>query len=144
MATQPGVTDRELVAARTFARVLDRYGLDPILGFVLPELGDLIGAVLGLYIVSIALRRGMSKVLVARMVLNLGVDLALGIVPFLGDIGDFFFKANERNLKLLETREVGGPARASDWLVLGGAFAALFAMIGLVIYAMISLVRWMF
>jgi hypothetical protein len=134
--------DRELAHVRFVTRVLDTYYVDPILGFVLPELGDLIGALLGLYVVAYALRRRMSKVLVARMLLNLGIDMAIGAVPIVGDVADFGFKANDRNLKLVESREAYSPARASDWLVLVGAFAGFFALLGVLVYAFIRIVRF--
>jgi hypothetical protein len=132
--------DRELAHVRLVTRVLDTYGLDPILGFIIPELGDLIGALLGLYVVIYALRHNMSKALVARMVLNLGIDMAIGAVPILGDLADIGFKANERNLKLVESREANSPARRSDWIVLVGAFAGFFALIGLLVYAVVRIV----
>src|SRR5882757_7356133 len=126
--------DRELAHVRTFTKVMDKYGLDPILGFVAPAVGDLIGSLLGLYIVGYALRRGMSKALVARMLLNLGFDTAIGAIPIIGDLADFGFKANERNLKLVESREANSPSKPSDWIVLIGAFAGFFALLAVLAY----------
>ena len=57
----------EIERVRTFARVFDRYGVDAILGFVLPGLGDVIGSLLGLYIVAIAIRRRVASVVVVRI-----------------------------------------------------------------------------
>jgi uncharacterized protein DUF4112 len=136
--------DRELAHVRAFARVMDRYGLDPILGFVLPEIGDLIGALLGLYIVAYAVRRKMSKAVIARMLLNLGLDALIGAVPVIGDIADFAFKANEKNLKLVESRQAGAPARTSDWLVLILAIAGFFSIFALVIYGIVRLFEAVF
>src|ERR1044072_8144193 len=65
-STRDRVTDRRPDAAlervRTLTRVLDSYFVDPLLGLVLPGAGDLIGSVLGLYVVGIALQRRMSPV----------------------------------------------------------------------------------
>jgi hypothetical protein len=133
--------DRELERVRTFAKVLDGYGVDPLLGFIVPGLGDLLGSVLGLYIVSIAIRRGVSKVVIARMLLNLGADLLIGVVPFAGDISDFVFKANQRNLRLLEARVENTKSRASDWLVVIGAALAFVAAVGVVVWAMGALIH---
>jgi len=130
----------ELVQIRKLTRVLDHYLVDPLLGLVLPGAGDLIGSLLGLYVVGIAVRRRTSPVIIARMLLNLALDAGLGVMPVVGDIADFVFKAHARNLALLERRETR-EATASDWLVVGGAALAFVAVIGLVIYALVALVR---
>jgi hypothetical protein len=117
------MADQEIERVRKLAKVLDDYFVDPILGFVLPGVGDVATSVVGLYTVSVALRRKISPVIIARMLLNLAFDAVLGIVPFVGDIGDLLHKANTKNLALLESRvEHGGRARARDWLIVGLAF----------------------
>jgi uncharacterized protein DUF4112 len=133
--------DPEIERVRTFARVFDRYGLDAIIGLVLPGIGDVIGSLLGLYIVGIALRRKVSTVVVVRMLINLGLDLLIGVVPVVGDIADFAFRANEKNLALLEARSAGGPARASDWAMLAAVVLGFVAVLGALGYAVIALVR---
>jgi uncharacterized protein DUF4112 len=127
--------DQEIERARKLTRVLDHYLVDPILGFILPGVGDVIGSFLGLYLVGIALRRKMSPVIIARMLLNLGVDALVGIVPLLGDIADVAFHANERNLALLESSAArGGRATAKDWAVVALAAGAFIAAIALTLY----------
>jgi hypothetical protein len=134
--------DREIERIRTFTRVMDRYGLDPILGFVFPVVGDVIGSLVGLYIVGVAIRRRMSKVLVARMLVNLGIDMLVGVIPFVGDIADIAFKANTRNLKLLESRSaIGKTTTAGDWAVVIGAVLAFVAAIGGAVYALVLVIR---
>jgi hypothetical protein len=120
--------------------VLDHYLVDPLLGLVLPGAGDLIGSLIGLYVVGIAVRRRLPPATIARMLLNLALDAGLGVVPVLGDIADFVFRAHRRNLALLE-RPNTRKATASDWLVVGGAALAFACVIGLVIYAIVALVR---
>lgn len=78
-----------------------RIGIDPILGLI-PGVGDIIGAALSLYLVREASRLGISKWIVFRMVGNVGVEALIGCVPVLGDLFDAAFKANIRNLRLLE------------------------------------------
>src|SRR5215813_3562981 len=129
----------EIERARTLTRVLDRYLVDPLLGLLLPGAGDLIGSLLGLYLVVIAVRRRMSPVIVARMLLNLALDAVLGAIPLIGDIADFAYKANERNLALLVGRHETGKATARDWLAVGGAVAVFAAVVGGVIYALVAL-----
>jgi hypothetical protein len=131
----------EIARARTLARVLDHYLVDPLLGLVLPGAGDLIGSLLGLYLVAIAVRRRMSPVIVARMLLHLALDAVLGAIPVLGDLADFAYKANERNLALLVGRHETGKPTARDWLAVAGALAVFAAAVGGVVYAIAALVR---
>lgn len=84
-----------------------RFGLDPLIGMV-PVVGDLIPAAIGLYLVFEARELGASRWLMARMIGNLLLDLAVGVVPVLGDFFDFMFRAHHRNLKLLQ-KELGEP-----------------------------------
>jgi hypothetical protein len=76
-------------------------GLDVILD-VVPVVGDIAAAALGTYIVWEARTLGMSKVQVARMAGNVGVDWLLGLIPFVGAIPDFFFRSNTRNLRIIK------------------------------------------
>lgn len=96
--------------------------VDPILGLVAPGVGDIAGSLLGLYTVGIAVRRRMAPVVIARMLMNLAIDAVLGIVPLIGDIADFAFRANRRNFALLEERVAsGGKGTTRDWLLVAGA-----------------------
>ncbi len=78
-----------------------RFGLDPILGF-LPGGGDLIGSVMSVYLVFECVRLGLPKATLGRMLSNLLLDTVVGTVPVAGDLFDVGWKANSRNLKLLE------------------------------------------
>lgn len=131
----------DLERVRTLSRVLDHYLVDPLLGLVLPGAGDLLGSLLGLYIVSIAVRRRTSPILIARMLLNLAIDAGIGLVPLLGDVADIAFKANDKNVQLLLDRPHTGRATARDWLAVVGALAALAAVIGLAVYAVVAVIR---
>lgn len=134
--------DPALVRVRRLARVLDRYLVDPIVGLLAPGAGDLAGSLLGLYAVSLALRRKLSPAVVARMLLNLSLDALLGAVPLLGDLFDLGFRAHERNARLLAERAAaGGRATARDWLLIAGAAALFAGTIALAIYAAAALLR---
>lgn len=103
------------------AKLLDDRFLDPILGVLLPELGDTVGMVLGLYPVFVAYREGLPRTLLARMVLNLALDLFVGAIPALGDLFDFAFRANRRNAEMLEAHVHTGtlaPGQGGGWLLL--------------------------
>ena len=131
----------DLERVRTLTRVLDHYLVDPLLGVVLPGAGDLIGSLLGLYVVGLAVRRRTSPMVVARMLLNLALDAGLGFVPIVGDLADFAFKANEKNLALLTERPPGAKATARDWLMIGGAALVFAGVIALLIYGIVAVVR---
>ena len=87
-----------------------RIGLEALAGLV-PGIGDLVGGGFSLYIILQAARMGVPASLLARMGWNLLVDVVVGSVPFLGDLFDAGFKANLRNLALLD-RHVEAPVRS--------------------------------
>lgn len=78
-----------------------RFGLDSLIGLV-PGVGDLAGGALSLYIILESARMGVPRSVLARMGWNVAVDTLVGAVPVLGDLFDAGFKANMRNLALLE------------------------------------------
>jgi hypothetical protein len=83
-----------------------RIGADAILGLV-PGFGDVITGAIGAYLIYEAQKLGIPRSAVVRMVANIAVDTAIGAIPFAGDIWDFFFRANDRNMQIL-ARHIGG------------------------------------
>jgi len=77
-----------------------RFGIDPLLG-LLPVGGDFVAAGLSLYIVHEARRAGFSKRVLTKMLVNVAIDAAAGVVPVLGDLADFAIRANQRNLAMM-------------------------------------------
>ncbi|AKT43625.1 DUF4112 domain-containing protein [Chondromyces crocatus] len=130
--------------AAVLVKWLDRRFLDPLIGLAVPAVGDILTSVAGLYLVVLGVRRKVPAVIVARMLVNLGLDALLGAVPVLGDVFDFAFRANVRNLALLEMHHEGRPPRAKDWLVVGGA--ALFLLVALAVPIALAgwLIAWLF
>ena len=98
---------------RALARLLDdafqvpgtryRIGLDALIGLV-PGIGDAIGAIFSTYIVFQAARLGASRATLVRMLGNVALDTIVGEIPLLGDLFDAGWKANIRNLALLENQ----------------------------------------
>ena len=123
---------------------MDSRYVDPLIGLLLPGAGDVLGAAIGLYPVALALRRGAPKVLIARMLLNLTVDLVGGLVPVLGDLWDFFFKAHSRNLALLRSRARGPALRGTgrDWLVVAGAALLFLVALAAPVVLLVLAARW--
>jgi hypothetical protein len=86
-----------------------RVGLDSVLGLV-PGLGDALSAALASYIIWEARQLGLPRWKIARMIGNVAVDTAIGAIPVAGDVFDVFFKANERNLRIIH-EHLGLPKR---------------------------------
>ena len=78
-----------------------RFGFDAVVGLI-PVVGDLIGAAAGLFPVYVAQKHGLGKMVQLRMGANLAAEWAIGLVPLVGDLIDVGFKANVRNVALLE------------------------------------------
>tara|TARA_B100002049_G_C15992174_1_gene337782 strand:+ start:315 stop:746 length:432 start_codon:yes stop_codon:yes gene_type:complete len=78
-----------------------KMGLDVVLDLV-PFGGTTIAAAMGSYLIWEARNLGMSKAQMARMAGNVGVDWALGMIPWVGAVPDFFFRSNSRNLKIIK------------------------------------------
>lgn len=142
--------------ARQLSRLLDgairipgtelRIGLDPILGLLLPEVGDALTGVLSLTLLGVAFKERVPKLVLVRMLLNIALDATLGAIPVLGDAFDFAFKANEKNLALIE-RHRGDPTRPAtlgDRLVVLGALLAALALALLPIVVGVALYRFLF
>jgi len=106
MDTEPAALGR----IRAVAHLLDesirvpgtsfRVGIDPIVG-LLPIAGDLATAVCSLYIVAEAIRLGVPKRTLVRLLANIAVDLLFGSVPVVGDLFDAYWKANVKNATLV-------------------------------------------
>ena len=67
----------------------------------MPFLGDLAGVLVSSYIVAAAARLGASRSVLARMAFNVALEGVIGLVPFVGDVFDAAWKANQRNVRLL-------------------------------------------
>jgi hypothetical protein len=106
-----------------------RFGLDAVLGLV-PGVGDVAGAVMAGYIVLVGAQRGASASVLARMVLNIGIDTVVGSVPIVGDLFDVGWRANMRNVALLEAHAADpGRARAASRLVVFGVAAGVLLLV---------------
>lgn len=108
-AGAPAVDPREMARLERLSRLLDSairlpivggVGLDALLGLV-PVAGDVTSAVIGVGLIFRAVRVGAPRSIVAQMVANVCVDLALGALPVVGDAADVFFRANQKNMQLL-------------------------------------------
>jgi hypothetical protein len=138
-----------LVLLRRWAVLLDsafavpgipvRFGVDALLGLV-PGIGDLATPAFTILMLGTGLRMRVPLVVLARMALNAGLDALVGLVPIAGDLADVGWKANLRNMELLERHAVPGTlaTRGDVWFVV--AAMALMALVGVLALVPIALV----
>jgi Domain of unknown function (DUF4112) len=107
-----------------------RFGIDAIMGLI-PGFGDVATPVFSALLLVQAIRMRLPLVVQARMVLNAAIDMVLGLVPVLGDLVDIGWKANLRNLALLERHARPGiPPARSDYI---------FVMVWIIILAFVAI-----
>ncbi len=78
-----------------------KVGWDGIIGLI-PGIGDLVTAGVSAYIIYIARKHGVSKWAMLKMIANSGIDLTVGVIPVVGDVADFLWKANAKNLRIVQ------------------------------------------
>jgi hypothetical protein len=109
-----------------------------------PFIGDLIGVLLSSYILGEAARLGAARSVLARMAFNIAIEGVIGLVPFAGDVFDAAWKANQRNVRLLnQWLDRPAPAeRSSRLFVLGlGLSVLVLAIVSLLLTFL--LLRWL-
>lgn len=116
-----------------------RFGLDPLMG-LLPGLGDTGSTVISAMALIAATRRGLPKILLARMSLNILINEVVGIIPVLGDAFSFWFKSNARNYDLLR-QYAAAPRRSTtaDWIFVVGVLGGL----GLILVVSLAFNFWL-
>lgn len=135
--------------AELLTRVLDdaigvpgtriRIGLDGILGLFVPGAGDAASAVGSAALLLLAIRRRVPTSVLLRMLSNIAIDACVGAFPVLGDLFDFGYKANRKNLELLKGEEPRAVTRGrlGDALLLGAGLLLL------VLCIVLPLVVWL-
>jgi hypothetical protein len=116
-------------------------GLDGLLGLV-PGIGDAAGAVISMLIVAQAVRAGIPRVAVARMLANIAFDTLAGTIPVAGDLFDFAYKANLKNLRIYEdslTARRGATAR--HWVFFAALALVLLALAAAPVLLVVLILR---
>ncbi len=119
-----------------------RFGLDPIMNLI-PFLGDMSGFLVSAALVLTMARNGASSRIVSLMAVNIVLDATIGAIPVIGQIFDFFYKANSRNIKLLKEHYQEGKHQGSGTGVLVGALLLLFVLFALVVFVIWQLLQWL-
>jgi hypothetical protein len=115
-----------------------RFGLDPILGLI-PFAGDGISLIIQAYLVITMRRHGASGKVMTLMVLNIALDYLLGVVPGIGDALDFFYKSNDKNIRLLKKHYEEGKYQGSGT---GIVLLLILMIVGLIVLGIFLLVRF--
>ena len=110
LVNEDGARERSIRRLTHLARLMDvqfrlpgtkfRFGLDGLIGLI-PGVGDVIGTAVSAWIILEARRLGASRWTLTRMAGNVLLEMVVGTIPLVGDLFDFAFKANVRNLRML-------------------------------------------
>jgi hypothetical protein len=104
-----------------------RFGVDPILS-LLPVFGDLVTFIVSGMLIYTMRNHGASRNVVIKMILNASLDAVMGAIPLVGTIFDVFYKANDRNVKLLKEHYYEGKHQGS-----GNGLVALIAVVAILV-----------
>lgn len=111
-----------------------KFGLDGLVGLI-PNYGEIATSLVSFYILIAGVRYGVPKITLLRMAINIGLDYAIGAIPFIGDAFDFFYKSNQRNMDLIRERATGhGKGTLSDWIFL---FIIIGTLIGILVASVV-------
>jgi hypothetical protein len=118
-------------------------GIEALIGLV-PFIGDLLGVLLSSYILGEAARLGASRSVLARMAFNIAVEGLVGLIPFAGDVFDAAWKANQRNVRLLN-QWLERPARAerTSRLFVFGLASGIVALAAVSLFLTFLLLQWL-
>ncbi len=120
-----------------------KFGFDALIGLV-PGAGDFATLAISGYMITILARNGASGFVVARMALNIVIDALLGSVPILGDIFDVAFKANIRNMKLMQEHYVEDRHKGGAWKVIVPVILVLVLVVGTLAWLSYKFFVWVF
>ena len=118
-----------------------RFGLDPLLG-LLPVVGDLSSTAVSVALLLTMLRHGASGAVVVRMALNILIDTVVGAIPIIGNVFDFAYKSNERNVALLRRHYAEGRHHGSGKGLVALLLLGFLVVFGLVAWGSVVLLQW--
>ena len=118
-----------------------RFGLDPVINLV-PVLGDIPGFLISAGLLFAMARKGASNKLVVLMSINILLDTVLGGIPIVGQIFDFFFKSNTRNLRLMREHYMEGKHQGSGKGTILIAVVVMLIVLGLLVLGLVKVGGW--
>jgi hypothetical protein len=120
-----------------------RFGLDPILNLI-PFAGDVSGFLVSAALLYVMAKNGVSRKVLILMAINISVDAAIGAIPLLGQISDFYIKANTRNIKLLKEHYQEGRHTGSGNGIIAILLIVLLIIISVILYLSYIALHWLF
>ena len=145
-----GTPAPDLQSFERMARLLDsrfeipgtgiRFGLDPLLS-LMPVLGDLITLVISSMLIYTMHSHGASRKVVVKMMLNAGLDTLIGAIPLVGTVFDVFYRANDRNVRLLKEHYFEGKHQGSGTGLLLMMFLIALVVIAAVVFSIYKLIE---
>jgi hypothetical protein len=142
---------RRLERMRALTRLLDtafqlpggfRFGIDPLIGLV-PGVGDIIASGLSIWLIYDAARLGIKKRILLLMIVNVVIEAAVGAFPVLGDILDAVWKANVRNMRLVEKHYRPTVKERSLWKLMAFLFGTVIIVYGSIAFALFVFLSWL-
>lgn len=120
-----------------------KFGLDALIGLI-PGAGDAATLLISGYMILVSAKNGASGFVLARMGLNVFIDSLFGTIPILGDVFDVFFKANQRNMKLMEQHYREGRHQGSAWKAIIPILLILFILVAGLAWLAYKIFVWLF
>lgn len=147
-----GAEGDRLASVRRWARLMDsqfvipgtniRFGLDPLVGLFLPGLGSVASSVVSLALISTMSKHGASRHLIIRMLLNVFLDTVVGAIPLIGNIFDFVYRANDRNVELLRQHYEEGRYQGSGNGLIAVLLGGLAVAAGLIVWGTVVAIEF--
>lgn len=142
--------EKKVAHLRAVARFLDdsipvpgttyRIGVEPIVGLI-PGVGDFFGVTVSAYIILRAADLGVSKTTIVRMIINLVIDGVVGSLPIVGDLFDIVWKANLRNIAIVESELLKNAPLKSSKVFIAGSAIALVLVLAVIFSLLVLLMR---
>ena len=117
-----------------------RFGIDPMMS-LFPIIGDLMTYVVSGMLIYAMYNKGASRKVVIKMILNATLDAIIGAIPLVGTIFDIFYRANDRNVRLLKEHYFEDKHQGSGKGLLGAIALAALILVGAVFYGMYKLLE---
>jgi len=117
-------------------------GLDGIVGLI-PGLGDVLTDLMGMLIVIRAMKNGVHRSAVLRMVVNLGIDTVIGAIPVVGDLFDFAYKANMKNIQIYRESLSGEREPLKDWGFIILVVVILLLLLAVPLFSLFLVLQWL-
>jgi hypothetical protein len=120
-----------------------KFGLDPLLGLI-PVLGDVSTLIISAFMLAYMAKFGVSRKVLIIMTFNIVLDAVIGGIPLLGNIFDFVYKANDKNIKLLKEHYHEGKHQGSGTWIIVAILFVFFALLVLLTIGLYQLFKFLF